>query len=119
VSEAVTKDRLRELVTKLILLTKQGDLHWAKQINSAHRYARWNNHLLILGPNTPLSESSEPRYLFVTPFDSPSCIEVSSSDEELGSAVLELVAAVEVATSDEPATDPFAVTADFLSRLTD
>ena|SRR5437870_8673306 len=119
VRDAATTDRLRELIAKLISLTKEGELHWERQISSAHRYARWNNHLLILGPDAPLSESSEPRYLFITPFDSPACIEVSSSDEQLGSIVLELVAAVEAATGDEPPTDPFAVSDDFLSSLTD
>src|SRR5438552_13645344 len=117
VRDAATTDRLRELIAKLISLTKEGELHWERQISSAHRYARWNNHLLILGPDAPLSESSEPRYLFITPFDSPSCIEISSSDGELGAAVLELVRSVEAATRDEPASDPFAVTEGFLNRL--
>ena len=116
--DAATTDRLRELIAKLLSLTTKGELRWERQINSAHRYARWNNHLFILGPDASLSQSSEPRYLFITPFDSPACIEISSSDEELGSGVLELVAAVEVATRDEPPTDPFALSEDLLGRLT-
>ena len=43
---------------EVIALTKAGELHWAKQAGSAHRYARWNNNLLILGPDSPLSDSS-------------------------------------------------------------
>jgi hypothetical protein len=72
---------------------------------------------LILGPDTPVSESSVPRYLFVTPFDSPSCVEINSSDERLGGALLGLVAAVESATKNDPATDPFAISDEFLQNL--
>lgn len=117
--DAAKTQRLREVIAKLISLTRDGQLHWQRQISSAHRYARWNNNLIILGPDTPLSESTQPRYLFITPFDSPSCIEVSSSDEALGAAVLELTSAVEAATHDEPPIDPFALSGDFLSRLTE
>jgi len=76
-----------------------------------------NNHLVILGPATPLSDSRVPRYLFVTPFDSPDCIEINSDDAELGPAVMKLVAEVERASKNEPATDPFAVTDQLLERL--
>jgi hypothetical protein len=116
--EAGVTDRLRQLVAKVASLTRNGGLTWQRQVGSAHRYARWNNNLLILGPDVSLSDTSVPRYLFVTPFDSPKCIEINSSDEELGQDVLDLVAAVEVATTNEPPTDPFAVTDDFLSTLT-
>jgi hypothetical protein len=112
-------DRLRKLVAKVAALTREGGLHWERQAGSAHRYARWNNNLLILGPDNPLSDTSVPRYLFVTPFDSPSCIEINSSDEQLGQDVLDLAAAVQSSTEDEPPTDPFAVTDEFLSALTD
>ena len=118
VREATVTDRLHKLVAKVTALTRTGDLHWERQVGSAHRYARWNNNLLILGPDNPASDASVPRYLFVTPFDSPSCIEINSNDEQLGQEVLDLVAAVE-STSDEPPTDPFAVTDEFLRSLTD
>src|SRR5260221_14362242 len=85
--DSATTDRLRNLIAKLQSLTASGELHWERQAGSAHRYARWNNHLVILGPATPLSEKSIPRYLFITPFDSPDCIEINSGDAELGSAV--------------------------------
>jgi hypothetical protein len=75
-----------------------------------------NNHLVILGPAT-LSDSRVPRYLFVTPFDSPDCIEINSDDAELGPAVMKLVAEVETASKNEPATDPFAITDQLLERL--
>jgi len=89
--DSATTDRLRNLIAKLQSLTMSGGLHWEKQVGSAHRYARWNNNLLILGPSTPLSDTSVPRYLFVTPFDSPDCIEINSEDAELGSAVIGLL----------------------------
>ena len=113
----VTTDRLRNLIQKIELQTENGELHWEKQAGSAHRYAKWNNHLLILGPSTPLSDTSVPRYLFVTPFDSPNCIELNSDDAELGPAVMGLVAEVETAGKDEPPTDPFAITDQLLERL--
>jgi hypothetical protein len=115
--DAKVNNRLAQLIATLTELTRSRDLPWEKQSGSAHRYARWNNYLLILGPNAPVSETSVPRYLFVTPFDSPSCIEINSSDEKLGGALLELVAAVESATRNEPATDPFAITDEFLENL--
>jgi len=87
-------------------------------LGSAHRYARWNNNLLILGPSEPLTNTKVPRYLFITPFDSPNCVEINSNDEELGRALKKLVAIVEKASKDEPQTDPFAVNEDVLSRIT-
>ena len=116
--DAATKQRLRTLVTQLEVLTESGGLHWERQVGSAHRYARWNNNLLILGPAAPLSDTHVPRYLFITPFDSPSCIEVNSDDPDFGSDVVKLVGAAEVASQKEPATDPFAITDDILASLT-
>lgn len=115
---AVT-DRLRKLVLKVTALTKEGELRWQRKVGSAHRYASWNNNLMILGPDHPLSDTDVSRYLFITPFDSPECIELSSSDEELGQNVLDLIAAVELASNNDPPTDPFAITDDFLSNLAD
>lgn len=94
-------------------------MHWEKQLGSAHRYARWKNLLLILGPTVPLSETRVPRYLFITPFDSPACAEVNSDNPDLGPALLELVVTVESASKNEAPTDPFALTEDILSRLGD
>ena len=116
--DSATTDRLRNLIAKIETLTKSGGLHWERQIGSAHRYARWNNNLLILGPAAPLSDKSVSRYLFITPFDSPDCIEVNSDDDELGAAVITLAQEVETASKGEPPTDPFAVTGDLLDRLT-
>jgi hypothetical protein len=108
---------LRNLITKLQSLTASGALRWERQAGSAHRYARWNNHLIILGPSTPLSDTSVPRYLFITPFDSPDCIEINSEDNELGPDVMTLVKEVETASEHEPSTDPFAITEQLLERL--
>jgi hypothetical protein len=116
--DQATNERLSKLLVRLISITRKGELHWERQVGSAHRYARWNNNLLILGPAEPLSESKIPRYLFITPFDSPSCIEINSADAELGSAVLELVAIVEQASQQEPPSDPFGISDEELSRLT-
>jgi hypothetical protein len=110
-------NRLSNLLAQLISLTKSGELHWERQVGSAHRYARWKNNLLILGPADPLSDTPLPRYLFITPFDSPACVEINSSDEDLGSSVMELVAAVEQMSKGEPPTDPFALTDEVLGRL--
>ena len=112
-----TTERLRQLIVKLDSQTASGELHWERQAGSAHRYARLNNNLLILGPATPLSEKKTPRYLFITPFDSPDCIEVNSDDAELGSAVIKLVQTVENASQHESATDPFAITEQLLERI--
>jgi hypothetical protein len=111
-------ERLRALLAQITSLTAEGLLRWERQLGSAHRYARWNNNLLILGPAAPVNDHRVPRYLFITPFDSPDCIEVNSGDTELGHAVLALVGAVEAATANEPPVDPFAVTEELLSRLT-
>jgi hypothetical protein len=118
VRDAAKTERLRRLISRLVSLTEDGTLHWERQAGSAHRYARWNNNLLILGPDTPLSAGHLPRYLFITPFDSPAHIEINSNDEALGPAVLALVAAAEAVTGNDPPTDPFALTDEILSRLT-
>lgn len=116
--DSSTTERLRVLLAQITLLTTTGELHWERQLNSAHRYARWNNNLLILGPNVAPDDLKTPRYLFITPFDSPDCIEVNSENAELGAAVLALTHAVEAATASEPPTDPFAVSDELISRLT-
>jgi hypothetical protein len=113
--DSVTTERLGKLVKQLTELTTENKIHWERQVASAHRYARWNNHLLILGPDDPTAGVA--RYLFITPFDSPACIEINSDDPDLGSLVLELTATVEATSQDEPPTDPFALTEDILSRL--
>jgi hypothetical protein len=112
-----TIDRLRRFIDHLSSLTKSGELHWERQSGSAHRYARFDNHLLILGPASPDDERDIPRYLFITPFDSPECIEIDSNDPDLGAAILTLTREVEVITQTQPATDPFAIYVDFLDRL--
>ena len=116
--DAATTDRLRNLISKIESQTGSGGLRWEKQVGSAHRYARWNNNLLILGPAAPLSDRNVSRYLFITPFDSPDCIEVNSDDPDLGDAVMTLAQEVETASKDEPPADPFALTGDLLARLT-
>lgn len=112
-----TTERLRALLAQITSLTTTKEIRWERQVNSAHRYARWNNNLLILGPDTAPAESGAPRYLLITPFDSPDCIEVGSDDKELGAAVLALFNAVEAQTRNESPVDPFAVTAELLQRL--
>ncbi len=116
--DQATTDRLSKLLSTLISLTREKSLHWEREVGSAHRYARWKNNLLILGPATPATDSKVPRYLFITPFDSPACLEINSNDEMLGESLQQLVKTVEVASSDEPPTDPFAISGDIISRLT-
>jgi hypothetical protein len=117
VRNPATTEKLRNLIAKIETTTESGELHWERQAGSAHRYARLNNNLLILGPATPVSESGVPRYLFITPFDSPDCIEINSDDADLGAAVMKLVRTVEERSSHEPPTDPFGITEQMLERL--
>ena len=115
--DQATTERLRQLIARIDSLTASGQLHWERQAGSSHRYARLNNNLLILGPAAPLSEKDIPRYLFITPFDSPDCIEINSNDAELGAAVMTLVQQVEKTSEADPATDPFAITEQLLERI--
>jgi hypothetical protein len=115
--DSATTDRLRRFIDHLTSLTKNGELRWERQSGSAHRYARLDNHLLILGPASPDTEKDIPRYLFITPFDSPQCIEIDSNDVELGPSILKLTREVEVITQGQTETDPFAVNVEFLNRL--
>lgn len=115
--DPATIEHLRNLITRIESLTASGELHWERQLGSAHRYARLNNNLLILGPATPLSDTSVPRYLFVTPFDSPNCIEINSDDAELGAAVMKLTQEVERVSKNEAPTDPFAIDDQLWERL--
>jgi len=112
-----TADRLRRFIDQVSSLTEKRELHWERQLGSAHRYARLDNHLLILGPAMPVAETNIPRYLFITPFDSPDCIEINSDDVNLGADVMKLAQEVEVITQHQTATDPFAVNDEILNRL--
>ena len=114
--DAAMTERLRGVIARLDSQTRNGELCWEKQAGSAHRYTQINNNLVIMGPAAPL-DSDVPRYLFITPFDSPDHFEVNSNDDELGPAVLSLAKAVEEACKDRPAVDPFAVTDNLLERL--
>ncbi len=115
--DAATKQRLQSLLAQLESFTESGALHWERQLGSAHRYARLNNNLLILGPAEPPSEEHIARYLFITPFDSPSCIEINSEDPDFGAVITKLVEAVDEASRNEPPTDPFAITDEILGRF--
>jgi hypothetical protein len=112
-----TTDCLRCFIDQITALTAKHELHWERQLGSAHRYARFKNNLLIIGPDAPISDNNVPRYLFITPFDSPQCVEINSDDIDLGAAVLKLVAEVQAVTQKQPAIDPFAINIDFLNRL--
>jgi len=108
-SEDQVSAERRELLAQLTSLTVNGSLRWERQARSAHRYARWNNNLLILGPTSPIDDDTVPRYLFITPFSSPIGTEITSEDTGLRSSLLALVYAVETATSDQKPRDPFAL----------
>jgi hypothetical protein len=112
-------ERLRGALAKLIELTTTGELHWERQAHSSHRYSKWKNNLLIIGPELDPDDRTTPRYLFLTPFDSPDHIEINSENEALGHLVLALVDAVNAATAGSPSTDPFAVSDSFLDSLTE
>ena len=114
--DAAITERLRGVIARLESQTRNGELCWERQAGSAHRYTQIKNHLVILGPAAPL-DSDVPRYLFITPFDSPDHFEVNSNDDDLGPAVLSLARAVEEACKGRPAVDPFAVTENLLERL--
>jgi hypothetical protein len=115
VRDQALAEQQRTLLAELTSLTVSGSLRWERQLHSAHRYARWHNNLLILGPNASLNDHKIPRYLFLTPFSSPTGIEITSEDLALRAALLELVYAVEAATADQELRDPFALTQEALS----
>lgn len=117
--DPVTTQKILKGLDQLISLTENGQLHWQRQVGSAHRYARWKNNLLILGPAESPETSHLPRYLFITPFDSPEYVEVNSDDPELGERLLTLVQTVEDATKGQPSTDPFAVNDDLFGRISE
>ena len=114
--DAATTERLKTLISQIETRTAGGELRWERQAGSAHRYARWNNNLLILGP-AAVDDKHLPRYLFITPFDSPDYIEVNSEDEQLGALVIKLFEEVNSATKDEAPVDPFSIDSAILDRL--
>ena len=115
--DIATNERLKKLLTQLMNATSDRSLRWVRQRGSAHRYANWHGNLLILGPDQPASQSSMPRYLFITPLDSPACLELSSDDEQLGQQLLQLSALAETASIKDPPTDPFVIDEETLQRL--
>ena len=114
--DPATTDRLRNLIKTLEDLTLSKKLRWERQAGSAHRYARWKDNLLILGP-AAVDDKHLPRYLFITPFDSPDYIEVNSHDDELGQLIVDLFDEVAEATKHESPVDPFSVNPEILDRL--
>lgn len=115
--DPATTARLMAMLKNVLLLTRSGELHWNRQVGSAHRFAMWNNRLLIIGPTDPSAEPNIPRYLFVTPLDSPAHIEINSNYEELVPQLQELIQAVDDATRSSTPVDPFSLTDDELNRL--
>jgi len=115
--DPTTTARLAAMLANILLLTRSKKVHWKKQLGSAHRFTTWNNNLFIIGPTDATPGSNIPRYLFVTPLDSPAHVEINSNDEELGPQLLELIKAVDAATRGTRAIDPFALTDDVLTRL--
>ena|SRR5690349_631664 len=109
------KDR-RNLLARLVSLTADGKLRWERQANSAHRYARWNDNLLILGPTSSLEDHDIPRYLFITPLNSPTGMEIHSDDINLRAPLLALVYAVEAATAGQEPRDPFSINQDAMDE---
>jgi hypothetical protein len=110
-------EQLRQLLAQLTSLTANGTIHWQKQAHSAHRYAEWNNIVLVLGPSVSIEDHKTPRYLHITRLFEPQWQEVSSDDPELRTSLLALVYAVEAATVHQPPTDPFALTDELLKQL--
>ncbi len=110
-------EQLRQLLAQLTSLTARGTIQWKKQAHSSHRYAEWNNILLILGPSTPVEDPLVPRYLHITPLFEPQWQEIKSDDPDLRDSLLALVYAVEAATLHQPPTDPFALNDELLRRF--
>lgn len=102
-------DDPRTLLMRLTSLTVNFTLHWERRENTAHRYAQWENHVLILGPITSLDDHAIPRYLSITAFDSPEMTEITTEDPFLRLPLLALIYAVEAATMDQEPRDPFAL----------
>jgi hypothetical protein len=115
--EPALTEGLRTLLAQLTSLTTSGALHWEKQAHSSHRYARWNDILLILGPDAPLEDHQHPRYLHLTPLFSQGWLEIKSDDPALHNSLLALGYAVEGATEHQLPTDPFALTDELLRLL--
>jgi hypothetical protein len=110
-------DRLRSMLAQVTALTATGSLKWERQVDSAHRYARWDKILLILGPDVPLEDHKTPRYLHITAWLEPNWTEISSEDPELRYSLLALVYAVEAATVHQRPTDPFVLTDQLLKLV--
>ena len=63
--DKATTGRLRKLISQIEELTTAGEMRRQREAGSAHRFARWNNNLFILGPAA--ADEKMPRYLFITP----------------------------------------------------
>ncbi len=115
--DLATTEQLKQILAQLTDLTETNSLHWEKQTGSSHRYAKSDGVLLILGPGEPLENRHTPRYLHITPLFSQKWLEINSLDLELHDSLMQLIAAVEAATLNQPPTDPFALTSDLLKLL--
>ena len=115
--DPVLTERLTSLLRQVTSLTASGSLRWERQAHSAHRYARWNDILLIIGPDAQPNDRQHPRYLHITTLVSSQWTEISSDDPQLRDPLLALIHEVEIATVHQPPTDPFALTDELLRLL--
>ena len=109
-------ERQHQLLTKITSLTAEGNIHWERQKGSSHRFANWDEVLLILGPGESSPNDKAFHYLHITPLFSLKWLEINTNDPKLHDSLLQLRAAVEEGTKDQLPTDPFALTDD-LKRL--
>ena len=117
IRDSVITERLRALLAQITALTADGSLRWEKQAHSSHRYAKWNDTLLILGPSVPIEDHQTPRYLHITVLFEPQWQEINSNDPDLRDSLLALVYAVEAGTVHQSPTDPFTLTDELMRRF--
>jgi len=109
-------EQLCLLLAQITTLTASSLLHWEKHAYSSHYYAKWDEVLMILGPDAPLKDHEITRYLHITPLFSLERIEIESDDPDLRVPMLALVYAVEAATvhQHQPLTEPLTLTDELL-----
>ena len=98
VRDPVVTEQLRKLLAQITALTACGTLHWMKQVRTAHRYAEWNETVLIIGPGVSDEDQKTPRYVRFSPLFKQQWTEINSIDPELHDDVLALIDAVDAST---------------------
>ena len=99
VRDPVVTEQLRKLLAQITRRSRRPALFTGRnKFARRHRYAEWNETVLIIGPGVSDEDQKTPRYVRFSPLFKQQWTEINSIDPELHDDVLALIDAVEAST---------------------